>query len=147
MTLTLYTTTDDNRVVNKELTTLGSATLRPTESLDLMTPRFVVDYNSTYYGANYCYCDTLGRYYYINDISLETGRRMVLHCSMDVLKTYASYLAGVKATVIRSQSVGSPTPIPDKKLPIDPNRYELKSIKFDKSFVANPNQTCYVLIT
>ena len=147
MTLTLYTTTDDNRVVNKELTTLGSATLRPTESLDLMTPRFVVDYNATYYGSNYCYCDTLGRYYYINDISLETGHRMVLQCSMDVLKTYASYLAAVKATVIRSQSVGAPTPILDKKLPIDPNRYELKSIKFDKSFVANPNQECYVLIT
>lgn len=147
MTLTLYSTSDDNRVVNKTLTLLGTATIRPTEALDLMSPNFIIDMDNTYLGANYCYCDTLGRYYYITNISLETGRRMVLHCSIDVLKTYATDLASVKATVIRSASVGAPTAIPDKKLPIDPHRYELKSIKFAKSFTPDINKPCYLLIT
>lgn len=148
MTLTLYSTTDDNRVVNKTLTAVGSAvTVRPTERLDMMAPNFLIDYAAAALGANYCYCDTFDRYYYINDITLETGRRMILHCTIDVLKTYAAALADVEATVIRSASVGGPTPITDKKLPVDPHKYELKSIKFDKSFQQDNNKSCYVLIT
>lgn len=148
MTIDLYTTSDDNRVVNKTLSTIVSGlTVRPTEAVDIMSPTFIINYNSAYFTANYLYCETLGRYYYINNIALETGQRMALQCTIDVLKTYAASLGGVKATVIRSQSVGAPTPVPDKRIPIDPNRYELKTIKFDKSFVANPNQACYVLIT
>lgn len=147
MTLTLYSTSDDNRVVNKTLTTLGSLTINPTEGLDLINPKFIINNNSSYYSANYCYCDTLGRYYYINNITLDTGRRMVLHCAIDVLKTYAAALANVEATVIRSASVGGPTPITDKKLPVDPHKYELKSIKFDRSFQQDNNKSCYVLIT
>lgn len=148
MTIDIYSTTDDNRVVNKQLTSIASSlTVRPTETIDIMNPTFIVDYSASYFAANYLYCDTLGRYYYINNISLETGRRMTLHCSIDVLKTYANALPDVVATVIRSASVGRPTPITDKKLPVDPNRYELKSAKFSKSFALDINTACYILIT
>lgn len=148
MTINLYATTDDNRVVNKTLSAIVSGlTVRPTEAVDIMSPTFIINYNSAYFAANYLYCDTLRRYYYINNIALETGQRMALHCSIDVLKTYAAALPDVKATVIRSASVGKPTPIQDKKLPIDPNRYELLSAKFPKSFALDINTACYVLVT
>lgn len=148
MTIDLYTTTDDNRVVNKTLTAVSSnITVRPTESLDLLTPVFYVDTDNSYLAANYLYCSTFGRYYYINDIKLETGHRMSLHCSLDVLYTYRTYLPAVTATVIRSESIGRPTAIPDKMLPIDPNRYEYKSVLYPKGFVLDPNKRNFLLIT
>jgi len=148
MTIDLYTTTDDNRVVNKTLTAVSSnITVRPTESLDLLAPVFYVDTDDDYLAANYLYCSTFDRYYYINDIKLETGRRMSLHCSLDVLYTYRNYLSGVTATVIRSESLGRPSTIPDKRLPVDPQRYELKSVKFSKTFPQDINKPSYVLIT
>ena len=148
MTIDLYSTTDDNRIVDKQLTSVVSGvTVRPTEALSLMQPTFVVDTDSRYYAANYLYCDTFGRYYYINNITLDTGRRMRLHCSLDVLKSWASYIPDISATVVRSESIGHPTEIPDKMLPIDPNRYEYKSILFNKGFTLDPNQRNFLLIT
>lgn len=135
MTLTLYSTTDDNRVVNKTLSAVGEGvTVRPTERLDMMSPNFLIDYNAAALGANYCYCDTFSRYYYINDITLETGHRMTLHCTLDPLYTYSAYLALVPATVIRAESTGS-TDVPDKKLPIDPNAVEIVSAMGSKAFM------------
>lgn len=148
MTIDLYSTTDDNRIVDKQLTSVVSGvTVRPTEALSLMQPTFVVDTDSRYYAANYLYCDTFSRYYYINNITLDTGRRMRLHCSLDVLKSWAAYIPDISATVVRSESIGHPTEIPDKMLPIDPNRYEYKSILFNKGFTLDPNQRNFLLIT
>lgn len=148
MTIDLYKTTDDNRVVNKQLAAVVSGvTVRPTEALSLMQPTFIVDTDNRYYAANYLYCDTFQRYYYINNITLDTGRRMKLHCSLDPLKTYAAALPDISATVIRSESIGRPTAIPDKMLPIDPNRYEYKSVLYPKGFVLDPNKRNFLLIT
>ena len=148
MTVNIYTTSDDNRTVNKTLTAIKSnIPILPTKSIDIVSPNFVINNDNTVYSANYLYCDTFQRYYYINNITLDTGGRMILHCSIDVLKTYAAYIPNINATVVRSESIGAPTAIPDKMLPIDPNRFEYKSILFNKSFTLDPNNKNFLLIT
>ena len=128
MTVTLYKTSDDPRVVNKTLTAVGntiSATAKG--NFSIISPTLILDYTGSMTGVNYFYITDFGRYYYITDISLDIGGRIVISGAIDVLKTYATGIGNATATVIRSESVGKPTMIPDSKLPVNPNTKELKT--------------------
>ena len=132
MTLSLYNTVDDPRVVNKTVTAVATVTADPTDNVSILTPSFLIEYNSTYLGANYCYVELFGRYYYIRNMSVVKGNRILIECAVDVLKTYAAALIDCVGIVTRSESIGEPTEIPDKNLPIDPNREDIYSIVFDR---------------
>lgn len=144
MLLNLYRETSDNRVCNKPLTALLNITAIPTEKIDILKPSFIVEYNATILQANYCYISELGRHYYITKHTLEKGNRIIIECEVDVLKTYYIQLLQCTATIIRSESIGKPTPIPDKQLPIDPNREEILSIILDADPLApSPYENSY----
>ena len=91
----------------------------------------------------------LGRYYYISDMILNTGHNIDIIGSVDVLKSYDAQIRAITATIIRSESVGAPTPIPDSQLPIDPNREDIVSILFDRDPLSiDPlNGNCWQLTT
>lgn len=131
MTVTLYQTSDDRRVVTKTLTAIASnVTIVPKEQLDILTPRIRLAWNTSYLAANYMYISDLGRYYFISDMLLNTGHNIDIIGNVDVLMTYDAQIRALNATIIRSESVGHPTIIPDSKLPIDPNRQDVRSILF-----------------
>lgn len=132
MNITLYTTADDTRVVNKSLTLLKSVSAQPTEPMSILSPTLIIDYDSDVLSANYAYIPALNRYYYVGDINVTKGNRMYLPLTVDVLKTYAAALTDCNCIVTRSESIGAPTEIPDKNLPIDPNREDIYSILFDR---------------
>lgn len=128
MTLTLYTTADDPRKVSKNLTVVAASVgVVPTAAVEQLSPVFVIDYNASYMGANYCYCDLFGRYYYIDSINVDIGKKMILTCKIDVLMTYATGIRAAQATVIRSESIGKPTYVPDNQLPVNPVAVDLES--------------------
>lgn len=129
LSITLYNTTDDSRVVNKTLTTIKSISAKPVDPTTILTPRVIIDYDSTVIAANYAYISDFGRYYYITDISIATGNRMTISMTVDVLKTYAAEIAECEVVVSRSEAAGSPTAIPDTSLPIDPNKKEMLTAK------------------
>lgn len=131
MTLNLYKTSDDTRILNKTLTAVKDITAIPVENVSILTPSFVVEYDADILTANYCYIETLNRYYYINEIMLLRGNRLQFKCAVDVLKTYATDITKCSAIITRSESVGTPTNIPDKSLPISPNKKELLTAKSD----------------
>lgn len=132
MTVTLYTTTDDARTVNKTITSVKSVTATPTEPMSVLRPTIIVNVDSDVMSANYAYISELNRYYYITGVELLHGNRALLSCSVDVLKTYSASLADCECIVSRSESIGAPTEIPDKNLPINPNMQDVYSILFDK---------------
>lgn len=133
MILNLYRCTDDRRVVSKTLTPIASnVSIVPKERLDLINPFIRLAWNSSYLSANYMYISELNRYYYISDMQLNPGHYIDIIGNIDVLKTYDAQIRSMTATIIRSESVGAPTPIPDSSLPIDPNREEIVSIILDK---------------
>ena len=130
MTILFYQSPDDPKKVDKTLNAVGSgeATLQANinntdDTVSLLSPGFIVASNTTYYNATHIYCSDMGgRYYYINNITLLTGGKMLIHCSIDVLKTYATQIMACKGTIIRSESVGQPTLIADSKLPVYTNK-------------------------
>lgn len=153
MTITVYKTSADNRALDKISTAsvVGSAisTVDIPHDNNILSPTFIVTSNNALYTANYVYCATYGRYYFIDSVTTLTGGRMVLKCSVDVLQTYAAQIKACTATIVRSESIGHPTKYIDSKLPVYPSKNTLTSIKmasdFDTAFF--PPRYCYVLTT
>lgn len=147
MTVTLYKTSDDRRVVTKTLTSIASnVTIIPKEQLDILTPRIRLAWNSAYLAANYMYISDLGRYYFISDMLLNTGHNIDIIGNVDVLMSYAAQIRALDATIIRSESVGAPTMYPDDKLPIIPNKKSVTSVIMPNSLHLNPvNSANYIL--
>lgn len=131
MTLTLYNITADHKALDKLSTattiTQTALTLSPTEKIDILNPVFYVDYDPTYIGANYCYCDLFARYYYIRGAA-ATAKRFELRCAVDVRQTYAAGIQAASGVVIRAESFQAPTMYPDSKLPVYPSRKIITSI-------------------
>lgn len=132
MTVTVYKTSADNRALDKitTATIIGSAiaTMDVAHDNDIITPTFIVESDSDLYTANYLYCPTYGRYYYINNISVLTGRRMALKCLVDVLQTYSNDIKNSVATILRAEKIGKPTKYIDNKLPVYPSKKNITSI-------------------
>lgn len=151
MTLNLYNTSDDTRVMDKTVTLIKSVTAKPSENVSILSPVFILDYDvftdTTLLTANYLYCTELLRYYYITDIQILTGGRVRISCSVDVLKTYSDSIKNCDCVVTRSESVGKPSEIPDNNLPVDPNIMTVESIVFSHSpFDVNFNtDKCWLL--
>ena len=130
-TTTLYYTSDDPKVVDKTLTGGYSVACAPYDGCSILAPRLILDYNSSAFDSNYLYIPEFGnRYYYITDVEVTPAQKMIISAKVDPLKTYSSQIRNCIACVTRSESIGKPTFIVDNKLPVDPNRKELKSILF-----------------
>lgn len=151
MTLKLYLNSSPDNVVNKNISLLTTATdteglaIQPTESFSLLNPVIIVDYDETYLKANYCYIDTYNRYYYINNMVVQTGGCLTIYCSVDVLMTYKDVVLNVQAVVTRNEGIGSPTFVVDESLPVHTNKIYLKEIQFPNQPFNNEDDWDYVV--
>lgn len=140
MNVTLYKTSDDMRKVNKTLTTIGTQkTLTIYDSIDIISPVFVLDYNADLLTANYLYCGNLARYYFINNITLDCGKRMYISCSEDVLMTFRTQLLNCECCVMRNENALGE--VVDDKLPIAPNRVAIEGEVLTCNTLTTPTPT------
>lgn len=102
---------DDKRTVNKTFTSSITASASIYGDVSILAPRFLVDYNSTILNCNYCYVATYHRYYYITNVTLSAGNRMIISCSVDPLKSFASEINNLYVTIVRQENA------PDSFLP------------------------------
>lgn len=127
MYINLYSTSDDPRTANKQLSTIASnIPCKPAEPCSLIAPQILLDYSSTYLAANYVYLSDFDCFYFAVP-TLETGREMRLVCKLDPLMSFT--LDDVEIMCIRSESAGVNF-VPDDKLPIDPSRCFVEGILF-----------------
>ena len=115
----------DNRVINKAINDaapLASVSgAKPFEPLSPLTGQLLLEYDATIYAANYVKFN--GKYYFITDRELLTGGRMRLFCRVDVLKTYASAIGGLRVMCRRSGLVRMQQQyLPDEKYPVETRR-------------------------
>lgn len=146
-TANFYTSTADARQRDKsnDITLIAAGVpITPTAALDTLSPALVVDYNAALINANYIYIPAFNRYYFAAPPIIDVGKRMTFSCTVDVLSSVAEMLGNIDATIVRSESVGAPTYIPDSKLPINPVAYDTLSQVFPVS-IGNHND--FVLIT
>lgn len=118
LTAILYNCGDDPRVLNK---TLGEgitvSQIRPTESCDLLNPVFILDYSSSYTSCNYVEVGTpFNRSYFITDMKVDIGQKIIITCTVDVLQTYKSSIEKLNVNVVRNENPGE-----DLKAPYMPD--------------------------
>lgn len=106
--LKFYNVSDPPNKLDKTLGTqiASCATVRPYEAVSELFGNFLIDYNPTINGCNYCYCPELGKYYYITDIQMETGSRMIVSVKVDALMTYKSKILEAKIYAQRTSKQG-----------------------------------------
>lgn len=123
----LFRNADDKRVMDKTLTSLYSVNANIITPSSVMTPQLRVAWSSGLQTANYMYIAAFGRYYYITDITADTGGAAIITGRVDVLMSYDAAIKSLPAVVVRSTSstnTGSQksTWIPDPQLPMTTGR-------------------------
>lgn len=111
MIIQFYQSSDDPKVLDKTMNSIGSgeATLQANvnntdDTISLLSPAFILASNTTFYTATHIKCASMGnRFYFINNITLLTGGKMLVTCSIDALKTYADKIKLCYGTFIRSE--------------------------------------------
>lgn len=133
MTVTLYNITDDPRKLNKTLPAgLGPYnTVNALDIVSIVNPTLILEYSSGYIDCNYCYVLEFGRYYFCK-VSVDTGGRIVLTCTVDPLMSFATEIKNCPACILRNENIGS-NYVVDKKLPIDSSRFFTEGKKFPES--------------
>jgi hypothetical protein len=108
MQLTYYNNKTDKRYLKKKLELLtlqghaNPVNIIMLDDTSITHPTFKLKDNDIYLTANYCYVDTLRRYYFIDDITLSQGFAYI-KCTEDVLMTYAQQMHDVAVLVDRNQ--------------------------------------------
>lgn len=156
MTINVYKTSADNKALDKITGATSKSTYTTIDTQhdnSVLRPIFIVSSDSALFTANYLYCAAYGRYYYIDNIEILTGRRVALHCRVDVLQTYASAIKARTATIVRYEKIkggtGAPTKYIDSKLPVYPSKNNLTSIIMTSNIDTTifPPAYCYLLTT
>lgn len=143
MQLTYYNNTTDKRYLNKTITQITLAehanpvNIKMLESCSIAKPIFKMKDVDVYMTANYCFVDSLHRYYFIDDIVLENGYAY-LHCTCDVLMTYKESLHDLEVLVDRNQWDYNLYQV-DDKLTLN-NFMSQKRIEFPDGFDAETQQ-------
>ena len=103
MRIILYQNTSPANMVNKSPTQVGvlEGVLRAPTSI--INPVISIEYANPV-GFNYIYIQEFGRYYFVNGISIESDKLIVVSAHVDVLKTYATAIANFDAVVKRNEN-------------------------------------------
>ena len=143
MEIKFYQMSDDKRVIDKSLGTAKTlSTCQLIEPSSVINPSFTIDVDTSLYAYNYVYIAYFGRYYYINDITVIDGARMLVTCSVDVLKSFATQIKACTVNTRRNEN-NYDMYLPDDR-PVE-SRMIRYSVKFPHSF--NDESNSYVLIT
>lgn len=137
MLVQIGTCTDDPRKIEKTFIPAGYVQAQPYEEVDIINPRLLLDYSDNWTKSNYFYVPTWGRYYFIHNIDLLPGGKMVITGHVDVLKTYAEQIKTTQALILRS-SDGSARGnyIADATIPMDTQNVT-QNIQFSKNPFGN----------
>ena len=95
------------------------------ESTSIKEPTFMIGGVTdigVFSNINYAYLPRLGRYYFVDDYTMETGGRVALKCSVDVLKTFSKDIDAMGNTLITRQANVRDLKIPDSILPLKSER-------------------------
>lgn len=116
LSITFYTFTDDPKVANKTLTTVGSTTGEFRATLDVLRPTFTVKPDQVG-SANYCYIEGLNRYYYITGHRKLTSGLTELSLYCDVRQSFYTELIANNGIVERQEN-NYDMYLKDEKIPI-----------------------------
>lgn len=101
-----YTSDPINKVV-KNFTVVKSVSANMKADTSVINPIFElskIDISSLK-GLNYLYIADLGRYYYIDNITMGIGGIAILECHIDVLMSYSNNILNLSCVIARNENV------------------------------------------
>ena len=104
MKVIFYQNKSDDRKVNKTVTlkkTITGVIIK--EDTSIIRPVLEMHYYSEIMTCNYLLIEDWGRYYYIDNITLAAGQRLIIQCREDVLMTNKTQIYKSSAFVQRSE--------------------------------------------
>lgn len=142
MNINLYTTSSDERAINKSISSLGSLDVKLKEGSSIINPIFIINKkNYDVAKLNYLYVPSYNRYYFINNINCTTAGLIELECHVDVLMSFKPHIQSITTLINRQEYVYNKY-IKDDMLPVRTDRqYNIKNID---SFSA-PNGSYFAL--
>lgn len=108
MQLTYYNNVTDKRYLKKSITQISLAghanpvNIKMLDDTSLARPTFKMADKDLYMTANYCYVDSLHRYYYILDRRVSEGYGYLV-CEVDAKMSFAEQLHDIDVLVDRNQ--------------------------------------------
>lgn len=103
MTATFYNNASAPEVVNKQLTTLGTANIDITNGFVIDKPNFQMARNDSLLTANYMYVPDLNRYYFVT-LEVENGAFIRIVAESDPLKSFWNSIKTSQCIAYRSAS-------------------------------------------
>lgn len=103
MTVTYYSYTAEKNRIDKTgaLTQLGSASGVPVDAVNVVHPAVLIE-ASVPFGANYAYIDTFSSYYWITEVTCDTGNQTVLTMTRDAAMTFKDQIFECQCVCERS---------------------------------------------
>lgn len=103
------------------ITLIGATSFHFKDNCSAQKPIIYMEKNEQLLNANYCYIDTLNRYYYIDNVVLSKGGIMEFQLSCDVLMSFRNDILNATAFIERSETLGNKY-LNDSNLPIRTTR-------------------------
>lgn len=103
MTATFYNNASAPEVVNKQLTTLGTANVDITNGFMVDKPNFQMARNDSLLTANYMYVPDLNRYYFVT-LEVENGAFIRINAESDPLVSFWGSIKTSQCIAYRSSS-------------------------------------------
>ena len=106
MICNLYSTKSENNVLSKTLNEIKeNIVVKLKNDTSIIKPTFILSSDGiNFKELNYLYCEDLGRYYYIDNITLLNGNLLALECHVDVLMSFASDIKNANVLVLNSET-------------------------------------------
>lgn len=104
MKITFYNTVDLPNVVNKTLTKIGDdINIVFLDYADIVNP--ILRLKTIPENANYCFIDSLDRYYFFNSQKILHNGLFEIQLKCDVLYTYKTEIENANAEIVESENV------------------------------------------
>lgn len=106
MLIEMYKTISSNNVIGKVKTDLLVKNIKFKGSANIKNPTIKLKTDTTLLEYNYCYIPDFKRYYFINDVTIETDNIMTIELRVDVLESFKNDILNSNAS-IKKYSVDS----------------------------------------
>lgn len=135
VSVTFYNNSDDERVLDKTLSSGTTVTAELYDATSVYAPRLVLAWSSYYTSYNYMYIAEFNRYYFITDVVAAPGGKAIISARCDVLMSFRTQINNLSAIAVRLPNKDQPgswrsSYIPDNKLPMNMGR-SVKCIEFE----------------
>lgn len=142
ITVVMMSNGSDNNVVDKNVTTINTVSCALKDPTEMVDPVLRLAGDSVVSGANYCWIEALGRFYFIREKTQVTAGMVELQLHVDVLMSFKDSIR--QSTALVEVTGNAINPYIESEIWTPDVRRTTHVKKFNSGFNTNPQ---YILMT